>query len=152
MSSYSWGKKTQISHWLESHCADNDTLLNHFRFLLLWARPFASLSVAERSIQPALAGVGGGGGQVCAGGLLHLRQLCSLHAAGVWAEEGAHHLLHQGESSRQFRPPRNERLEPQRSGFIRILWSNLKIVLMLIDKKIKNFFFNKMSLKKSSDF
>ena len=67
------------------------------RLLLLRAGPPASHPVGQPDLQPALAGVGGGRRPLCPRGLQHLRQLGHLHAAGVRPQEGAHHLLRQGE-------------------------------------------------------
>lgn len=66
------------------------------RVLLLRAGTLASHAVVQRCLQPALAGLGGDGHQISAGGLQHQREQRSHHAAGVRPPKAAHHLLPEG--------------------------------------------------------
>lgn len=68
------------------------------RVLLLRAGPPAPHAVLQRRLQPALAGVGGDGHQVPAGGLQHQWEQRRHHAAGVRPTEAPHHLLPEGTS------------------------------------------------------
>lgn len=68
------------------------------RLLLLRSRPPAAPAQRQRHVLHPLAGLAGGRRPVRDRGLLHLGQPGQRHAAGVRVPQGAHHLLHQGES------------------------------------------------------
>lgn len=67
-----------------------------WRVLLLRAGPLASHAVVQCGLQPALAGLGGDGHKVSAGGLQHQWEQRCHHAASVRPPEAPHHLLPEG--------------------------------------------------------
>ncbi len=66
------------------------------RVLLLRAGSLAPHAVVQRSLQPALAGLGGDGHQVPTGGLQHQWEQCRHNATSVRSPKTTHHLLSEG--------------------------------------------------------
>lgn len=64
--------------------------------LLLRAGSLAPHAVVQCGFQPALAGLGGDGHQVPAGGLQHQWEQCRHDATSVRSPEATHHLLPEG--------------------------------------------------------
>lgn len=68
-----------------------------WRLLLLWARSSPPHALLQRGLWSALVGLGSGRHQICARGLQHQWQQCSIHASSVWPTQDPHHILCQGQ-------------------------------------------------------